>query len=418
MTIFERRESEVRTYSRAFPAVFEKANGPFLYDTDGKRYIDFFCGAGSLNYGHNPPAMTRALQEYIGSDGVVHSLDMSTSAKGRFLEAFESVVLQPRDLDYKVQFTGPTGTNAVEAALKLARKIKRRSNVVAFTRSYHGLSSGSLSVTANSFYRNEAFVNRLNVSFLPYDGYFGEGVDSMRYIRQLISDPCSGVDIPAAIIVETVQAEGGIHVAGSVWLQELECLCREFDILLIVDDIQVGCGRTGTFFSFERAGIYPDIVLLSKSISGYGLPMSLVLIRTELDQWKAGEHTGTFRGNNFAFVTATEALRYWENETFSAAIFQKSQLMLKALVRMQSEYPEVGAQIRGTGMIYGLELPEVGLAEKVSRAAFKNGLIIELCGRNNEVLKFLPPLLLDDEVLEEGLEVVNHSLASALACVA
>jgi diaminobutyrate-2-oxoglutarate transaminase len=240
----------------------------------------------------------------------------------------------------------------------------------------------------------------------------------MRYIRQLISDPCSGVDIPAAIIVETVQAEGGIHVAGSVWLQELECLCREFDILLIVDDIQVGCGRTGTFFSFERAGIYPDIVLLSKSISGYGLPMSLVLIRTELDQWKAGEHTGTFRGNNFAFVTATEALRYWENETFSAAIFQKSQLMLKALVRMQSEYPEVGAQIRGTGMIYGLELPEVGLAEKVSRAAFKNGLIIELCGRNNEVLKFLPPLLLDDEVLEEGLEVVNHSLASALACVA
>ena len=350
MKVFERLESQVRTYSRSFPAVFEKAKGSFLYDAQGKRYIDFFCGAGSLNYGHNNPAIKAAILNYLNSDGVVHGLDMATSAKGRFLEQFESVILAPRGMEYKIQFTGPTGTNAVEAALKLARKIKKRSNIIAFTNGFHGLSSGSLAVTARSFYRNEAFINRSNVSFMPFDGYFGKDTHTIDYIRQFIEDGSSGIDLPAAVIVETVQAEGGVRVAAKKWLQELQTLCQEFDMLLIVDDIQVGCGRTGTFFSFEPAEIKPELVILSKSISGFGLPMSLVLIKPELDQWEPGEHTGTFRGNNLAFVSGTEALRYWENDCLSDAIKQKSRMLANILQGLAERYPQLDPQARGAGL--------------------------------------------------------------------
>jgi diaminobutyrate-2-oxoglutarate transaminase len=415
MNIFERLESNVRSYCRHFPAMFEKARGPYLYDAEGRRYIDFFCGAGSLNYGHNPPSMVRAIIDYLEADGIVHSLDLWTSAKQRFLEAFEALVLKPRGLDYKVQFTGPTGANAVEAALKLARKVTRRANVIAFTRSYHGLSAGALAITANSAYRHEAFVNRLNVSFLPYDGYLGDHVDTIEYLRKVLNDRSSGVDLPAAIIVETVQAEGGVNVASVGWLQQLESLCRAFDILLIVDDIQVGCGRTGRFFSFERAAIRPDLVLLSKSISGMGLPMSLVLIRPHVDQWKPGEHTGTFRGNNLAFVTATEALRYWATDELSVHVARMGVIIAERCQCIAREFPDVNARICGTGLIYGLQLPEPGLAERVSRAAFEKGLVIERCGADDDTLKFLPPLTVDADVLCEGLEIVRQSVATALA---
>jgi len=415
VNVFDRRESEVRSYSRAFPAVFQKAKGSFLYDTEGRKYIDFFCGAGALNYGHNPWEMVKAVQDYLAEDGIIHSLDMSTSAKRRFLERFEAVVLQPRGLDYKVQFTGPTGANAVEAALKLARKVTKRANVIAFTEGYHGVSLGALSVTANSFYRNEEFVNRLNVSFMPYDGYLDGKVDTMRFLEKVLADESSGIDLPAAIIVETVQAEGGVNIAGIEWLQRLESLCRRFDILLIVDDVQVGCGRTGSFFSFERSGICPDIVLLSKSISGMGLPMSLVLIKPEFDQWKPGEHSGTFRGNNLAFITATEALRHWENNDLSEAISRKSEFLATKLECIRQAFPNAGVQIRGLGLIFGLQSSIDGLAKLASLAAFDKGLIIERCGPGGNVLKFLPPLVIEDDVLEEGLELVKQSFEAALA---
>src|SRR6266550_1312716 len=291
-TVFDRVESQVRSYCRAFPAVFKTARGCFLYDEQGEEYLDFFAGAGTLNYGHNNPQIKQAVIEYLQGDGVVHGLDMWTVAKREFLEAFERVILKPRDLSYKIQFTGPTGANAVEAALKLARKVKGRRNVIAFTNAYHGLSAGALSLTGNSHFRNEAFVNRLDATFMPYDGYFGSQVNTLDYLKRLLNDKSSGLDLPAAIILETIQAEGGINVASNEWLQGLEKLCREFDILLIVDDIQVGNGRTGTFFSFEPAGIRPDMVVLSKAIGGLGLPMSLLLIDPAMDQWKPAEHTG------------------------------------------------------------------------------------------------------------------------------
>lgn len=418
LKIFQQRESEVRSYSRTFPTIFTKAKDAYLYDTQGKQYIDFLSGAGTVNYGHNNAAMKQAIIDYLQADGVVHSLDMATVPKQQFLEKFESVILKPRSLDYKIQFSGPTGTNAVEAALKLARKVKKRSNVIAFTNSFHGLSTGALSVTSNAFYRHEAFINRLNVSFMPYDGYFGKEVNTIDYLRQYLEDKSSGIDLPAAVILETVQADGGVNVATVPWLQQLEQLCQAFDILLIVDDIQVGNGRTRPFFSFERAGIQPDIVTLSKSIGGFGLPLSLVLIKPALDQWEPGEHTGTFRGNNLALVAATKALRYWETDDFSESIKRKSQLLEKTLPNIQACYPELSAQVRGIGLIYGLDISAPEMAQNIAREAFNQGLIIERCGATDNVLKFLPPLVIEDEVLKAGLEIIEQSIKSVVSHLA
>ena len=418
MKIFQRRESEVRSYVRSFPVVFERSHGAHLYDRDGRGYIDFFCGAGSLNYGHNPEDMKRALIRYLEADGVAHSLDMATVAKQRFLERFESVILEPRGLDYKVQFTGPTGTNAVEAALKLARKVKKRGNVVAFSNGYHGLSLGALAVTANRHYRHEAWVQRHDVSFLPFDGYLGKGVNTIDYLRKVLDDPSSGVDCPAAVIVETVQAEGGVNLATRAWLKELSAACREREVLLIVDDIQVGCGRTGTFFSFESAGIVPDMVVLSKSISGYGLPMSLLLLRPELDQWKPGEHTGTFRGNNLAFVAGAEALRHWETPALASAVAERSKVLARRLHEFAAEFPDLGAKVRGTGLIYGFEFAEPAQCGAVARECFAQGLVIEICGALDNVLKFLPPLTIDEPTLEKGLAIVRSSIETVRAASA
>ena len=415
-TVFDRVESQVRSYCRSFPAVFNKARGSFLYDESGNEYLDFFCGAGTLNYGHNNPAIKQPVIDYLQNDGMIHSLDMWTVAKRNFLETFDSVILKPRSLEYKLQFTGPTGANAVEAALKLARKVKQRANIISFTNGYHGLSAGALAITGNRHFRNEAFVNRLDATFMPYDGYFGQSVNTLDYLRRLLEDKSSGLDLPAAIILETIQAEGGINIARLEWLRGLQKLCREFDILLIVDDIQVGNGRTGTFFSFEPAGIRPDMIVLSKAIGGLGLPMSLLLIDPAIDQWKPAEHTGTFRGNNLAFVAAAAALAYWKGSRFSDEIRRKGELLGKLLTKLKVKYPHLVKDVRGRGLIWGMEMARPELAKAVSQAAFARNLIIELAGADDQVVKFLPPLIIEDAVLKRGLEIIGQSIAAAGSC--
>lgn len=410
MRIFEEMESEVRGYIRSFPAVFDRAEGAELFDENGNRYIDFFAGAGTLNYGHNNPLVSDALIEYLQHKGIVHGLDKATVAKKEFLQKFRDTILNPRDLKYKVQFTGPTGTNAVETAFKLARMVKRRSNIIAFTNGYHGLTMGALAATGNYFYKDESYGSRVNTAFMPYDGFLGEGVDTIDYMRRFLSDGSSGVDLPAAVIVETVQGEGGINVASVEWLKRLEALCREFDILLIIDDIQVGNGRTGTFFSFERAGINPDMVCLSKSIGG-GLPMALLLLRPELDQWQPGEHTGTFRGNNLAFVAAVQTLAYWDNDDLSKAVEYKGKIIKDALEKMAEDFPELKPSARGLGMVWGLEMAP-GMANEASREAFERGLLVETAGANDQVLKFLPSLLIEEQILKEGLDIIRECLAT------
>jgi diaminobutyrate-2-oxoglutarate transaminase len=415
MDIFDRLESEVRGYCRAFPTVFTKAQGALLYDEGGNEYIDFFSGASTLNYGHNHPALQEKVIDYIRSDGVIHGLDMATSAKKRFLETFESVILQPRGYTYKLQFTGPTGTNAVEAALKLARKVKGRANVISFTNGFHGMTLGSVAATGNAHYRNGVGMPLNGTTFMPYDGYLGPDIDTLDYLQRVLDDASSGVDLPAAVIVETMQGEGGVNVASDAWLQGLERLCRERDIMLIVDDIQVGCGRSGTFFSFEAAGIRPDIVTLSKSLSGFGLPMSIVLMKPEYDQWSPGEHTGTFRGNNLAFVTAVAALQlFWQDDTLTREVRRKSKLLRSRLEAIQQQYPEAQATVRGRGLLYGLACEVPGLAETITQVAFRNGLVIETSGAESQVVKCLPPLTIDTELLEAGLDIIVQSIPEAL----
>lgn len=414
MRIFEELESKVRGYVRAFPAVFDTAKGSHLFDEHGNSYIDFFAGAGTLNYGHNDPKITQALIEYLQRDGIVHALDKATVAKQNFMQKFQDIILKPRGLQYKLQFTGPTGTNAVETAIKLARMVKRRSNVIAFTNAYHGLTMGSLAVTGNAFYRDESYGVRYNSAFMPYDGYLGPDVNTIDYLRRFLDDQSSGVDLPAAIIVETVQGEGGIHVASETWLQQLEQLCRDYDILLIIDDIQMGNGRTGHFFSFERAGIRPDMVTLSKAI-GTGLPMALLLMRPELDQWQPGEHTGTFRGNNLAFVAAAEALDHWADDGLANAVVQKGQLIEGELRKIAEKYPDCICDVRGLGMVWGLESQVPGLPSEISAKAFEKGLVIELSGADDHVVKFLPALTIDEETLRAGLAIIDEAIGEVLA---
>lgn len=415
MQTFMKLESEVRTYSRAFPKVFTMARGSRLFTEDGGVYLDFFSGAGTLNYGHNNPIFKNKLIEYIESDGLTHSLDMATRAKRKFLERFQSVILGPRGLEYKVQFTGPTGTNTVEAALKLARKATGRQTVVYFTNAYHGMTLGALAVTGNAAKRAGAGVPLVHTVSMPYDGYFGDRVDTLDYLRSYLDNAWSGLDRPAAVIVETVQAEGGVNVARGEWLLELENMLRERGILFIVDEIQVGCGRTGSFFSFEPFGLRPDLVCLSKSISGFGLPMALLLIRPELDIWKPGEHNGTFRGNNLAFVTGEAALSYWEDDVLEAEVLGKGEQVREGLLAIAGRYPEVVAGVRGRGLIQGLVFTIPGLADEVSRYAFERGLLIEAVGPGDTVLKLLPPLVIEPAELAEGLAIIEESLGAALA---
>ena len=416
MKVFELLESKVRGYIRSFPTVFDVAEGPFLFGEDGRRYIDFFAGAGTLNYGHNNPAITEAMIAYLRRKGVVHGLDTATVAKRDFLTTFDELILRPRRLKYKIQFTGPTGTNAVETALKLARRVKKRSNIIAFTNSFHGLTMGSLAVTGNDFYRDEHYGARDNADNLPFDGYFGPQTDTAEYLRKFISDKSSGVDLPAAIILETVQGEGGINVASARWLQGIEKLCREFDILLIVDDIQMGNGRTGTFFSFERAGIVPDMVTVSKSIGG-GLPMALLLMRPDLDQWKPGEHTGTFRGNNLAFVAAATALKtYWRDDKLALEVRRKGASMQARLQAIAAKFPALKIELRGVGMVWGLDFKATpDLAAVISRKAFEKGLVIELAGAEDNVVKFLPSLTMDEAVLREGMDIIESAIGEVAA---
>ncbi|MDQ2140203.1 diaminobutyrate--2-oxoglutarate transaminase [Alcaligenaceae bacterium B3P038] len=416
LKIFDRMESEVRGYIRSFPVIFSQARGSLLIDKENNEYIDFFSGAGTLNYGHNNPVFKEKLVDYLQSDGVVHGLDMATIAKQHFLETVDRVLLKPRNWNYKLQFTGPTGTNAVEAALKIARQVKGRSNIISFTHGFHGVSGGSLAATANSKFRNVSGYALGNTTFMPYDGYFGPDVDTMAYVERMIEDKSSGMDHPAAVIVETVQGEGGVNVATLRWLKELEQLCKRHDMLLIVDDIQVGCGRTGSFFSFESAGISPDIITLSKSLSGYGLPMSLVLMKPELDIWKPGEHSGTFRGNNLAFVTAAEALdTYWADDAFSKEIARKERIVRDWLENVAHSYPNAGLEVRGRGLIQGLVTAgDHGLANQIAHKAFEHGVVIETSGANDEVLKLLPSLTIEDELLTRGLDVIERSLGEVL----
>lgn len=415
METFELLESQVRSYSRNFPAIFDRARGSHLRARDGSEYLDFLMGCSTLNYGHNHPTLKRALIEYIEDDGITHSLDMYSMAKERFLVEFFETILKPRNLDYVVQFPGPTGANAVEAALKLARKVTGRHNVIAFTNGFHGVTLGALACTGSRHHRDGAGVGLDGVTRMPFDGYLGPNVDTADYLDKVLSDPSSGVDAPAAVIVETVQGEGGINVAGYEWLQAIAGIARKHGALFIVDDIQAGAGRTGTFFSFEPSGVQPDIVTMAKSVSGYGLPMALVLIDRQFDQWLPGEHNGTFRGNCHAFVTARATLEtFWRDRSFEASVFDKSELLARRLNEIARQVRPHRLTVKGRGMMRGLEMPSGEIAAEVVKAAFDRGLVIETSGPNDEVVKCLAALTIEKSDFDKGLSILSEAVRAVL----
>ncbi|MGN0526538.1 MAG: diaminobutyrate--2-oxoglutarate transaminase [Acutalibacteraceae bacterium] len=413
-SVFEQYESEVRSYCRNFPAVFTKAKGSKIFAEDGKEYIDFFCGAGALNYGHNNEYIKKRVIDYLESDGIIHSLDMFTSAKRDFIEYFEEAVLKPRGFDYKIQFPGPTGTNAVEAALKLARKVKKRNNIFAFMGAFHGMTLGSLSMTTDRDSREGAGVCLTDVTHIPAPYMFPD-FDVLNYMQTLLDDDHSGISKPAAVVIEPVQADGGIHVFSVEFLKGLREFCTRNDILLICDDIQVGSARTGTYFSFERAGIVPDIVTLSKSIGGYGMPFALVLLKPEIDVWKPGEHNGTFRGSQLSIVAAKAGIEVMLNENVEAEVRRKSEIIKEYLGKI----PEINNKfdVRGIGFMWGVDCNKVKpdvVSKAIVKECFDNGLIVERAGRNNDVVKLMPCLLADDETLKAGLEIFVKSVENVM----
>ena len=413
-SIFENVESNVRSYCRSFPTVFTKAKGSVMTDENGKEYIDFFAGAGALNFGHNPDAMNKAMIAYLESDGIVHSMDMYTVPKRNFLEFFQSNILAPRGMNYKVQFAGPTGTNAVEAAVKLARKVKGRSNIFALMGAFHGMTLGAVSLTTDRCSREGAGIPLNNVTHIPAPYMFPE-LDTIAYMERLITDDHSGVEKPAAIILESVQADGGIYAFDVQWLQRLRQLCDKHDVLLIMDDIQSGIGRCGYFFSFERAGIIPDMVTISKSIGGCGMPLAMVLFKPELDIWEPGQHTGTFRGNQLALVAGLEGMKYFVENGLDAEVRRKGELVDKFI---KEEICPMDSRLsyRGIGLLWGIDFgafPGDPVKALVS-ACFRNGVIAERVGRDNSVLKMMPALTISDELLLEGLRRVKSAIAEIL----
>lgn len=414
---FDRWESNVRTYCRAFPAVFSRAKNAEVFDENGRKWIDFFSGAGTLNYGHNPPSIQKKLVEYLTSDGIIHSLDSYTVAKREFLAKFGQTLLEPRGLDFKVQCCGPTGANAVEAALKLVRRVTGRDGIIAFGGAYHGMSLGAASITGGRSVRRARGVPVGHTHFVPYPVGPKGDFDSLGLLEHQLEDLSSGVDVPAAVFIETVQMDGGVYVAPEAFLQKLRALCDKHQMLLVVDDIQAGCGRSGKFFSFERAGITPDVVTVSKSIGGMGLPMALVLMKKSLDVWKPGEHTGTFRGHQLSFVAATAALELWSSSEFQSHLKSLGELLQGELAQ-KFKALDKRLEVRGIGGVLGVDTQRAGgeaQAAAVGRACFEAGLMIERCGREDTVLKVLPPLSIPLDQLREGCDILARALKQSLA---
>lgn len=402
MTIFEQRESSIRAYSRVYPVVFKTATNARQTDTTGKSYIDFFAGAGVLNFGHNNPKMKDAIIEYLQSDGVLHSLDMETEAKAAFIQRFSDVVLKPRNMPHRLQFTGPTGTNAVEAAMKLARRVTGRSNIVAFNNGFHGMTLGALAATANPYFRGAAGVPLHHVTHEEFNGDT-EHVDALR--QRYLADTTNP---PAAFMLETIQAEGGVNIASKAWVQAIAALAKELGALLIIDDIQVGCGRTGSYFSFDDLDIKPDIVCLAKGIGGLGTPLALNLVLPELDdKWSPGEHTGTFRGQNLSFVAGKVALDYFDNSDLTDEVVAKAKLMTSTLQPLLSS--DSSLQLRDKGMIMGLDIGDGERAAAIVKQCFNDGLIVASCGIGGSVIKLIPPLTIDEADLIAGLDILVNA---------
>ncbi|EFC83977.1 diaminobutyrate--2-oxoglutarate transaminase family protein [Parafrankia sp. EUN1f] len=425
------RESAARTYARSLPIVPTRATGSWITGADGRRYLDFLAGAGTLATGHNHPAVVASIERVLRSGAPLHVLDMATPQKDAFTEELANTLPAGLREDPKLLFCGPTGADAVEAALKLAHTVTGRQNVLAFTGAYHGMTAGALAVTGKVPVKEPlptpSSVVRLPFPY-PYRCPFGVGGPasaeiSAHYVEQLLDDPCGGITSPAAMILEVVQGEGGVVPAPDGWLRAMRELTSRRGIPLIVDEVQTGVGRTGTFWACERAGVVPDMLVMSKAIGG-GLPLAVVAYRADLDVWAPGAHAGTFRGNQLAMAAGLATLRLVRDHGLSERAAVVGDRLLAGLNHI-ARGTEIVGDVRGRGLMLGVEIvdphrepdrtgarpPDAARAAAIRSACLDRGLIIELGGRHDAVLRLLPPLTITDEEADLALEILADAIA-------
>lgn len=433
----QQQESNARSYPRRIPLALKRARGIYVEDVDGRQFIDCLAGAGTLALGHNHPVVIDAIQQVIADELPLHTLDLTTPVKDQFVQDLFGLLPEALRREAKIQFCGPTGTDAVEAALKLVRTATGRSTVLAFQGGYHGMTQGALSLMGSLGPKKplDALLAS-GVQFLPYPydyrcpfGLGGEaGVRAnLHYLENLLNDPEAGVALPAAVIVEVVQGEGGVIPADIEWLRGLRRITEQAGVALIVDEIQSGFARTGKMFAFEHAGIVPDVVTLSKAIGG-SLPMAVTVYRDWLDTWSPGAHAGTFRGNQMAMATGSAVMKYLVEQRLCEHAEAMGQRLRGHLQRLQQDYPQLG-DIRGRGLMLGVELVDPAgthdalghppacrtLAPKVQRECLRRGLILELGGRHGAVVRFLPPLIISAEQVDEVAGRFAEALRAAVA---
>lgn len=394
------RESQVRGHSRLFDSVFARGIGGVLVDVDGRRSIDFLSGHGSLNYGHNDPDMLKALVEHLQHHGLSAGLDLHSSAKQRFVKAFCGLVLAPRGMSHRLQFTGPGVDDGLAAALALARKVTGRTGVITFSHSHTGAASGPLAGALR----------------YPYDGVGAAGSGGLELLGRLLGDPGSGVVPPAAIVLECVQTESSLRAASGRWVRQLAALARRHGALLVIDDRIAGGGRCGGFFSFEGLGVMPDLVLPTQSIAGLGLPMGLLLVRPDRDRWAPAELSSPFQHNHHAFVAAAVACeKFWTDGQLQRTVAQRASLLIAGLQGVAALLPPpahpADVRIVGRGLLQGLRLPDAAMAREVVMACFRRGLVLGTAPADDALLRLMPPLTAPTLLLEQGLAILYRCVA-------
>lgn len=403
-------ESSARSYPRKFPFALKKAKGSWVEDVEGNRYLDFLCGAGTLALGHNDDEVSKAMVDLITSDAPLHTLDLTTPVKDRFVETVISILPEEMRNNVKIQFCSPSGTDATDAAIKLCKTATGRGNVIAFSGGYHGMGHGALALTGNHNAKKSVQNLMPGVQFMPYPysyrcpfGIGGEkGAEACgAYFERMLKDPESGVTLPAAVIIEPIQGEGGVIPAPKGFLQTVRRVTKELGIPLIVDEIQCGIGRSGDFFGFQESGIIPDVILMSKAVGG-SQPLSIVVYNKDLDKWTAGAHAGTFRGNQLAMAAGTILMKRVSQPEFLADVRKKGEYLKTALESLKEEVSIIG-DVRGRGLMLGIEFidpngkkdlmgnpePSGEIAATVQRLCFENHLVMEKGGRNGSVMRCL-----------------------------
>jgi diaminobutyrate-2-oxoglutarate transaminase len=422
----EERESSVRTYPRRLCVAIRRGYGCFVEDEDGNVFIDCLNGAGVLALGHSHPEVTEALQRQLPL--LTHGLDFPTTAKDEFVSLQLSMLPPEMQGRTKIQFCGPSGADAVDAALKLCKTATGRGDIVSFQGAFHGSSHAAMSVSGITAHRERIANMTPGVHFFPYpyalrDPLGGDpetvGVRCLEYLERSLRDPLGGVPLPAAILLEVVQGEGGVIPAPTDFIQGVRRLTRELEIPMIVDEVQSGCGRTGTWFAFEQHGIVPDVIVASKALGGGGMPIAVIMHDERLDAFAPGAHTGTFRGNQLAFVAGTTATKIIQRDGILEHVRAAGAHALARLQELVDRY-EIAGEARGSGLMLGLELvdprtgePNSRAAYVVQRAALENGLIVELGGRGDSVVRMLPALNISFETLDQALDIMAGAVATA-----